>query len=83
MDSVAVAGRTDPEHDLEVADLGRAIERALEGLAPEVRTTFVLREVEGRSYAEIATLVGTSEPALRKRVERAKAAVRAALEEWQ
>jgi RNA polymerase sigma-70 factor (ECF subfamily) len=82
LDSVAVSGGRTPDQDLTAAETKRAIDAALDTLTPDLRTTFVLREIEGRSYAEIAALLNTGEPALRKRVERAKDVVRAALEEW-
>ena len=56
--------------------------RAIDRLSPDLRETFVLREIEGRSYGEMADLLETAEPALRKRVERARDSVRQALEEW-
>lgn len=82
LDAVQVAGTESPDRDLLSKEIRAAIERALDGLSPDLRETFVLREIEGRSYAEIATLLDTEEPALRKRVERARESVRAALEEW-
>ena len=81
LDGVAVAGADDPERDLTGAEIRAAVDRALDGLSPDLRETFVLREIEGRPYSEIADLLETGEPALRKRVERARGLVRSALEE--
>jgi RNA polymerase sigma-70 factor, ECF subfamily len=44
----------------------------LEGLSPKYRTAFVLREVEEKSYSEVARDMGTSEIAARVRVSRAR-----------
>jgi RNA polymerase sigma-70 factor (ECF subfamily) len=81
LDAVTVSGGRTPDQDLTAAETKRAIDAALDRLTPDLRETFVLREIEGRPYAEIAALLGTGEAALRKRVERAKDIVRAALEE--
>lgn len=81
LDTVDVAGGDTPERYLERQEIRRAINRALDELAPELRETFVLREIEGRPYAEIAELQDAGEPALRKRVERAREIVRACLKE--
>jgi RNA polymerase sigma-70 factor, ECF subfamily len=45
----------------------------LDKLKPKHRMAFVLREVEGRSYEEVARALGTSELAARVRVSRARA----------
>jgi RNA polymerase sigma-70 factor (ECF subfamily) len=44
----------------------------LEGLNPKYRIAFVLRELEEKSYEEIAYALGTSEVAARVRVSRAR-----------
>ena len=44
----------------------------LNGLNPKYRVAFILREVEDREYAEVATILGTSEVAARVRVSRAR-----------
>jgi len=82
LDGVTVSSPDSPERDLASAEIREAIDRALDDLSPELRETFVLREIEGRTYPEIAALLETAEPALRKRVERARQTVRSALEEW-
>jgi RNA polymerase sigma-70 factor (ECF subfamily) len=50
-----------------------AIERVLETLTPEQRIAWVLKEVEGYSGAEIASMVGASEGAVEQRLLRARA----------
>jgi RNA polymerase sigma-70 factor, ECF subfamily len=48
----------------------------VENLKPKYRMAFVLREVEKRSYEEIAGLLGTSQLTVRVRVSRARAEIR-------
>ncbi len=45
----------------------------LEGLNPKYRTAFILRELEEKTYGEVAAALGTSEVAARVRVSRARA----------
>ncbi len=47
----------------------------LDELKPKYRTAFILREVEGRDYREVAAALGTSELAARVRVSRARAEI--------
>ena len=44
---------------------------ALARLRPHYREAFLLRYVEGLDYAEMASMTGVKEPALRMRVKRA------------
>ena len=56
------------------------LESALGELKPELRAAFVLREVQGYSYEEVADLLGISRGAARVRVLRARRALSALLE---
>lgn len=49
-----------------------ALTKALTGLTPEQRVCWVLRELHGLSYEEIAQVLGTSQQAVRGRVFRAR-----------
>ncbi len=61
-----VAGLAAETRDpVEGAEIRRAIEEALDALTPEQREAFVLKHVEGRSYAEMAELLDKSEDALK------------------
>lgn len=60
-------------------ELGDAIAEALDRLTPEQREAFVMKHIEGRSYAEMATLLHTGEDALKMRVYRARDTLRAEL----
>ncbi len=53
----------------------KAAQALLNELKPQYRTAFVLREVEGRDYREVAAALGTSELAARVRVSRARAEI--------
>ncbi len=64
------------------SELREAIDAALEELTPEQREAFVLKHVEGRSYAEMAELLGTGEDALKMRVYRARDALKELLEAY-
>lgn len=70
-----------PDRDLARAELAQLLARAIETLTPEQREAFTLRHVEGRSYEEIAGLLGVGEDALKMRVYRARDALRKQLEE--
>ena len=62
-----------PERDsATVLDIARAVEL----LAPGQRAAFVLRQVQGLSYAEIAETLGCSQEAARARVSEATKTVR-------
>jgi len=63
----------DPERSAELADsVSMAALLLLERLSPVERAVFVLREVFGFGFAEIASTVGRSEPACRQLAVRAR-----------
>jgi RNA polymerase sigma-70 factor (ECF subfamily) len=65
-----------PDHRAELAsDLSVALLVLLERLAPEERAAFLLREVFGTDYAEIARILDRSQDAVRQMVHRARARV--------
>jgi RNA polymerase sigma-70 factor (ECF subfamily) len=55
--------------------------RAISALEPSQRVPLVMRELEGRSYEEMAELLGVGVPALRSRVYRARSMLLARLRE--
>lgn len=61
-----------PERKLDQNELKRALEAAIEQLSPNLRTVFVMREVEGLSHEEIAEVLETNSQAVRVRHHRAK-----------
>ncbi len=72
---------TTPDEDLDRTELRQDLDRALAELAPSLREAFVMKHVEGRSYEEMADLLGTTVGALKMRVHRAREALQALLEE--
>jgi len=70
-----------PEEELDRNELRSDLEVALAALAPSLREAFVMKHVEGRSYEEMAELLGTTVGALKMRVHRAREALQHLLEE--
>jgi RNA polymerase sigma-70 factor (ECF subfamily) len=71
---------TDPECGAAQRQLASALFRALDALPLDQRVTFVLCEIEERSSAEVAQIVGTTEGTVRARLFHARKKLRAALE---
>ncbi|MFQ6045959.1 MAG: RNA polymerase sigma factor [Gemmatimonadales bacterium] len=69
------------DSELKRGELQGAIEAALEALTPEQREAFVMKHIEGRSYAEMAELLDTGEDALKMRVYRARDELKRRLED--
>jgi RNA polymerase sigma-70 factor (ECF subfamily) len=61
-------------------ELRVAIERATDGLPDDHRTVFLLKDIEGLSYEEIAETLGTTVPAVKSRLHRARLALREAID---
>lgn len=72
-------GRPADEQALD-AELGRAIQEAANALPEGYREVFLLKDVDGLSYEEIATMTGSSVPAVKSRLHRARLALREAIE---
>ena len=80
-DAAPMAGDMDPDDDLERSELRRRLDRALDRLPEDQREAFVMKHEEGRSYGEMAELVGMSVGALKMRVHRARETLQELLEE--
>jgi RNA polymerase sigma-70 factor (ECF subfamily) len=71
-----------PERSAEV-DAGMvALRRELGSLRPELRICWVLRELEGLGYTEIAQITGASEDAVRGRIHRARVRLAEVMRSW-
>lgn len=70
----------DAETEAMDAELRRAIEEATARLGEEYRQVFVLKDLEGLSYEEIAEITGDSVPAIKSRLHRARLSLRAAID---
>ncbi|MBS1136724.1 MAG: rpoE [Proteobacteria bacterium] len=64
-----------PEHVLLSKQIGETVTAAMEALPEELRTAIMLREIEGLSYEEIATIMDCPIGTVRSRIFRAREAV--------
>jgi RNA polymerase sigma-70 factor (ECF subfamily) len=71
-----------PNHVTEARRQLQTLRRAIMRLTPEQRVPFVLRELEGLSYEEIAEVLGTTVPAVKGRLHRARLALLEAIGAW-
>jgi RNA polymerase sigma-70 factor, ECF subfamily len=70
-----------PDEELDRSELRTDLDNALATLPPSLREAFIMKHVEGRSYEEMADLLGTTVGALKMRVHRAREALQVLLEE--
>jgi RNA polymerase sigma-70 factor (ECF subfamily) len=68
-----------PESLLHSKQIGETVNAAMEALPEELRTAIVLREIEGLSYEEIASIMDCPIGTVRSRIFRAREAVAARL----
>jgi RNA polymerase sigma-70 factor (ECF subfamily) len=71
-----------PEERAVADELAAALRRALNNLTPEQRACWILRELEGMSYEEVATVLRTTPGAVRGRLHRARPQLAAELRPW-
>ncbi|MBB4912896.1 RNA polymerase sigma factor [Actinophytocola algeriensis] len=71
-----------PERTVEVSEQLAAVTEALQRLTGEQRACWLLREVHGRSYEEIAQAVGVTTTAVRGRIARARAQLTEMMAPW-
>jgi RNA polymerase sigma-70 factor, ECF subfamily len=72
-----------PSHALELAgEVSTAFLLMLERLAPEERAVFLMHQVFEFDHAEVAAMVGKSEPACRKMLQRARGSRSTARRTW-
>jgi RNA polymerase sigma-70 factor, ECF subfamily len=82
-ESVATPDRSPgPEEQALANGLAVALRRALDRLTPEQRACWVLREMEGMSYEEVATILHTTPDAVRGRLHRARPQLAEGLKPW-
>lgn len=79
-DTVAAPGST--EHTVEVEAQLAALRIAVDGLSPDLRVCWALRELEGLGYAEIAQITGAGEDAVRGRIHRARIRLAEVMRPW-
>lgn len=72
----------DAEGEAMDKELREAIEAAAARLGAEYREVFVLKDLEGLSYEEIAELTGSTVPAIKSRLHRARLSLRTAIDHF-
>lgn len=75
----AADARTDPEEATAAREMDDALQFAIDGLDQASREVLVLRDVEGLTAPEVASVLGTSPAAVKSRLHRARVAVRDAI----
>lgn len=83
LDQHDAPARERADRPVEQDEIRRAIEVALSELTTEQREAFVMKHVDGRSYEEIAELLGAGVDALKMRVYRAREVLRKRLDGMQ
>jgi len=71
-----------PEQRYAQRELGTILSEVIEGLEPDYRTVFVLRDIEELSTEETANLLGISVPAVKSRLLRARLKLRDRLNKY-
>src|SRR6516162_6284318 len=71
----------DPERTVAQREIGRLMERAIDGLPDIFRVVFMMRDVEELSVEETAGLLGLPEATVKTRLHRARRLLRQALDE--
>ncbi|MEV6283902.1 sigma-70 family RNA polymerase sigma factor [Kribbella sp. NPDC051770] len=72
----------DPDRSVHNSEAMKALTLALAQLPPPQRACWLLREVHGRSYNEIAELVDATPTAVRGRIARARAELAEVMKPW-
>lgn len=70
----------DPATSADTKDLARDLEHAIQHLPRDIQTAFVLYELHGQRYREIAKIQRCSEKAVERRIARAREQLRSLLE---
>jgi len=64
-----------PENELMSKQIAQTVHQALQGLPEELRSAITLREIEGLSYEEIASIMSCPTGTVRSRIFRAREAI--------
>jgi RNA polymerase sigma-70 factor (ECF subfamily) len=70
------------DDEIEARELAAAFEHAVDRLPPRCREAFTLYREKGKSYAEVADVMGISERTVETQLARAKRVLRRELAEW-
>jgi len=71
----SVRDASTPERQLLADEIGRTVERVMNGMPEELRTALTLREIDGLSYEEIAEIMDCPIGTVRSRIFRAREAI--------
>lgn len=82
VEGLATSGAESPERAAEVNERLAALHRALDGLPAQLRACWVLRNVDGLGYTEIAEVVGAGPDAVRGRIYRARIRLAEVMGPW-
>jgi RNA polymerase sigma factor (sigma-70 family) len=77
------ADAPNPEQEAQRADLNRALQDCMNGLAPEQRMVLVLCDVQSMTYQEVADNLRTELGTVKSRLSRARLAMRRCLQAFQ
>lgn len=80
--SLTHGAETDPERQLLTSELWRTLTLALGELPWTQRASWVLRELEGLSYADIARVLDTTPTVVRGQLHRARRTLAIRMEQW-
>ncbi|NJC55921.1 RNA polymerase sigma factor [Brevibacterium marinum] len=80
--AVHADGRVSVEKSVEARTALEHFSAVLQTLSSEQRVTWVLHQMEGLSYAEVAETLGISEGSVRGRIRRARTAIIEGMEGW-
>jgi RNA polymerase sigma-70 factor (ECF subfamily) len=73
---------SNPANEAETCEQSQVIEKSLYQLPPDQRAVVVLRDIEGLSYQEIASITGTNLGTVRSRLHYARLKLRMLLEPY-
>lgn len=82
LETLPAARGSEPEHDAAGHELAAALRDALSELPWRQRAAWMLREMEGMSYAQIATVLDTSETVVRGQLHRARSTLEIRMQQW-
>lgn len=74
------ASEQGPAEETESRELAARIDEAVQQLSADQRASFILREYQGLSYQEIASVMATTEGTVKSRIHRAKESLRVSLQ---
>ncbi|HEY7371437.1 MAG TPA: RNA polymerase sigma factor [Polyangia bacterium] len=81
MADVSKGTTTDPERATAGREFGHLVEQAIDHLPDIYRSVLIMREVEGMSTSEAAAVLDVEPEVIKTRLHRARAALRAAIED--